>query len=97
MGPLKYILVTPQSHRVHHSDQPEHIDKNFGNFLSIWDFIFGTQVRDFEVYPATGVHDKAVPRPAHATLGHAAIAWGAMLVYPFKVLFSGATPGAQKH
>lgn len=87
MGPLRYILVTPQSHRVHHSMEREHIDKNFGNFLSIWDFMFGTQVRDFDVYPATGVHDKAVPRPVNATPAQAIVAWGAMLVYPFKVLF----------
>ena len=43
MGPLRYILVTPQSHRVHHSIELRHYDQNFGSLFSIWDFLFGTQ------------------------------------------------------
>jgi sterol desaturase/sphingolipid hydroxylase (fatty acid hydroxylase superfamily) len=84
MGPLKYILVTPQSHRVHHSDRPEHQDKNFANMFSIWDFIFRTQCLDFETYPATGVKDKQVPRPVRPTLLGAVAAFGGLLVYPFR-------------
>ena len=57
LGPLKYILVTPQSHRVHHSLQPEHYDKNYGCVFAIWDQMFGTQVRDYEVYPDTGINE----------------------------------------
>jgi sterol desaturase/sphingolipid hydroxylase (fatty acid hydroxylase superfamily) len=86
MGPLKYILVTPQSHRIHHSDLPEHRDKNFANLFSIWDFMFGTQVRDFEVYPQTGVEDKNVPHPERPTLIGALTAYGKMLMYPFGLL-----------
>jgi sterol desaturase/sphingolipid hydroxylase (fatty acid hydroxylase superfamily) len=36
-GPLKYILVTPQSHRIHHSIEKRHVDKNFGTLFTIWD------------------------------------------------------------
>jgi sterol desaturase/sphingolipid hydroxylase (fatty acid hydroxylase superfamily) len=86
LGPLKYLLVTPQSHRVHHSDRPEHKDKNFGNMFAIWDFMFGTQCLDFDVYPATGVEDKGVPRPAAPRLRDVLAAYGSMLVYPFRVL-----------
>ncbi len=57
LGPLKYFLVTPQSHRVHHSLQPEHHDKNYGCVFAIWDHMFGTQVRDYEVYPDTGINE----------------------------------------
>jgi sterol desaturase/sphingolipid hydroxylase (fatty acid hydroxylase superfamily) len=38
----KYILVAPASHRVHHSNNPEHYGKNLGSILIIWDRIFGT-------------------------------------------------------
>jgi len=30
LGPLRYVLVTPQLHRIHHSIEPHHQDKNFG-------------------------------------------------------------------
>ncbi len=55
LGPLRYILVTPQSHRVHHSREPQHWDMNFGGIFSIWDFLFRKQYKGFDEYPATGV------------------------------------------
>lgn len=82
MGPLKYVLVSPQSHRIHHSELPEHRDKNFGNMFSIWDFLFGTQCRDFNSYPPTGTEDKNVPRPVHPSLAGSFTAFGKMLLYP---------------
>jgi len=46
-APIEYIFVTPSHHRVHHSKNPKHIDKNFGSTLIIWDRLFGTfQVED---------------------------------------------------
>lgn len=54
-GLLKYILVTPQSHRIHHSVETRHFDKNFGLTFSIWDHLFGTQCRNYDEYPATGI------------------------------------------
>ena len=39
---LGYLLVTPQSHRVHHSQNAIHYNKNFGGIFSIWDRVFGT-------------------------------------------------------
>lgn len=60
-GVLRYLLVTPQSHRLHHSLRPEHQDKNFGVILSVWDRLFGTLDRDADVYPETGVVDPRFP------------------------------------
>jgi sterol desaturase/sphingolipid hydroxylase (fatty acid hydroxylase superfamily) len=54
-GPLRYLLVTPQSHRIHHSIEPQHRDRNFGVFLSVWDRAFGTQWPGADEYPETGV------------------------------------------
>jgi sterol desaturase/sphingolipid hydroxylase (fatty acid hydroxylase superfamily) len=36
------VLCSPQSHRIHHSKSPEHIDKTFAVIFPIWDVIFGT-------------------------------------------------------
>jgi len=42
LGFLEYFLVTPSHHRVHHSSNPEYLDKNYGDVLIIWDKLFGT-------------------------------------------------------
>ncbi len=41
---LRRILVTPDMHRVHHSDLRQEHDSNYGFALSIWDRIFGTYI-----------------------------------------------------
>ena len=39
---LRWVLVTPDMHRIHHSvDRDEH-DTNYGNLLSIWDRLLGS-------------------------------------------------------
>ena len=38
----KYIFVSPQAHRTHHSVDNKHFNKNFGDTFIIWDRIFGT-------------------------------------------------------
>ncbi|RKF12864.1 sterol desaturase family protein [Roseovarius spongiae] len=39
---LRKVLVTPDMHRVHHSDIRAEHDSNYGFALSVWDRIFGT-------------------------------------------------------
>jgi sterol desaturase/sphingolipid hydroxylase (fatty acid hydroxylase superfamily) len=39
---LRFLLVTPDMHRVHHSVRREEADSNFGFNLSCWDRMFGT-------------------------------------------------------
>jgi sterol desaturase/sphingolipid hydroxylase (fatty acid hydroxylase superfamily) len=41
---LRLFIVTPDMHRVHHSDQRAEHDSNYGFSLSIWDRLFGTYV-----------------------------------------------------
>lgn len=36
------IFVSPAHHRIHHSSDPNHFDKNFGNLFIFWDKLFGT-------------------------------------------------------
>lgn len=38
----KYILVSPAAHRIHHSDNIEHHNKNFGSTFIFWDRMFNT-------------------------------------------------------
>lgn len=46
----------PQWHRIHHSTQPEHFNKNFAAVLPLWDFMFGTAwIPGKDEYPRTGL------------------------------------------
>jgi sterol desaturase/sphingolipid hydroxylase (fatty acid hydroxylase superfamily) len=39
---LRWVVVTPEMHRVHHSALPQETNSNFGFNLPWWDFLFGT-------------------------------------------------------
>ena len=55
---VRGVFVTPRFHRIHHSLEPQHFDKNFGILFSFWDRLFGTAyhpVRD--EWPDTGLGD----------------------------------------
>jgi sterol desaturase/sphingolipid hydroxylase (fatty acid hydroxylase superfamily) len=55
-GPLERIFITPRYHRIHHSVEERHINKNFGAFLQLWDWLFKTRyVPQRDEFPATGV------------------------------------------
>lgn len=48
LGWLEYVLVTPSHHRVHHSTNPQYIDKNFAFLFIFWDKLFGTYAEEKE-------------------------------------------------
>jgi alkylglycerol monooxygenase len=54
MGVLKYVLVTPSHHRVHHASNPEYLDKNYGQTFIFWDRLFGT-FKEEEARPVYGL------------------------------------------
>jgi len=83
-GPLRYLLVTPQSHRVHHGVDPEFRDRNFGFTFSLWDRIFGTQHPDHNVYPETGIDDQSYPHEVAAGPLALLKTFIAQLIYPFR-------------
>ncbi|MGH8251063.1 MAG: sterol desaturase family protein [Steroidobacteraceae bacterium] len=39
---LRWCIVTPSMHRIHHSARREETDSNFGFNLSLWDRVFGS-------------------------------------------------------
>ncbi|MFL0415874.1 sterol desaturase family protein [Sphingomonas sp. 179-A 2A2 NHS] len=41
-GPLRCVLADNRFHRIHHSLEARHFDKNFGAFTTLWDRLFGT-------------------------------------------------------
>ncbi len=88
-GPLRYVLVTPQSHRIHHSDRPEHMDKNFAVLFSFWDRLFGTQWTNYEEYPTTGIDDAVFPH--EKSVGGLRIITNYLwqLAYPFQKIWAG--------
>lgn len=59
LGPFRHLFVSPRFHRIHHSIEPEHADRNFVVVLSVWDRIFGTHIDVDGSLPATGVTDPA--------------------------------------
>jgi len=38
----EHILISPAQHQVHHSIEPRHHNRNYGEVLSVWDWMFGT-------------------------------------------------------
>ena len=39
---MRLLLLSPNMHRVHHSNVKEETDSNYSSVLSFWDRIFGT-------------------------------------------------------
>ena len=48
LGVLDYILVTPSNHRIHHAQNKEYIDANYGGVFILWDRMFGTFIDERE-------------------------------------------------
>lgn len=42
LGPLSRIMTDNRYHRIHHSLQREHHDRNYGALTPFWDWVFGT-------------------------------------------------------
>jgi sterol desaturase/sphingolipid hydroxylase (fatty acid hydroxylase superfamily) len=67
IGSLKYLIITPAYHRVHHSAS-DLCRRNFGTTFSLWDRMFGTYVSPDTVSATTPlglgepVEKKKIPR-----------------------------------
>jgi sterol desaturase/sphingolipid hydroxylase (fatty acid hydroxylase superfamily) len=89
-GFLRYAFVTPQSHRIHHSREERHHDKNFGTLLCIWDRLLGTQWPDHNEYPTTGIADDSFPWEESVRGTHVLSNYFAQLMYPFRQIFKSS-------
>jgi len=63
LGPLTPVIVGPQLHRIHHSADPAHRDRNFAQIFPLFDILGGTWHRPGTgEYPATGLAECATVR-----------------------------------
>ena len=70
---VRFLFVTPDMHRVHHSWRRDETDSNYGFNLSIWDRMFGTYKEDSvdgQAGIAFGIQSKPNPNavPFHKLL-----------------------------
>lgn len=63
LGPLRAVLVDNRFHRIHHSLDEQHWDKNFGAFTTFWDRLFRTAWWPArEEWPDVGLTEVDQPR-----------------------------------
>ncbi len=81
---LRWLVVTPDMHRVHHSVEDDEANSNFGFNLPWWDRLFGTyrdQPRAGHQAMTIGIHKYREPKQ---------VAWlPGMLLLPFKGKITG--------
>ena len=75
---LRWIVVTPDMHRVHHSDLPAEANSNFGFNLPWWDRLFGT----YRAQPSLGHEKMTIGLDAFREAGDLHL--HAMLVQPLR-------------
>jgi sterol desaturase/sphingolipid hydroxylase (fatty acid hydroxylase superfamily) len=76
---LRWVIVTPDMHRVHHSVEEDETNSNFSFNLPWWDRLFGTyraQPRAGQVGMSIGIHGRTDPREVARLDG--------MLLMPFR-------------
>jgi sterol desaturase/sphingolipid hydroxylase (fatty acid hydroxylase superfamily) len=82
-GRLWWLLTSPQYHRIHHSIEPEHRDKNFALFFPLLDVVFGTAYAPRRgEFPETGVEGVEVSTLAD-TFAFPFVSWYRMAMERF--------------
>ncbi|HYJ97743.1 MAG TPA: sterol desaturase family protein [Burkholderiaceae bacterium] len=62
LGPLRYVIVTPNFHHWHHSQDKEALDRNYAAHFAFLDYAFGTAVKADREWPESyGVLGDYVP------------------------------------
>jgi sterol desaturase/sphingolipid hydroxylase (fatty acid hydroxylase superfamily) len=62
----RWILISPHDHRVHHSMDGKHMDKNFAFLLPIWDQLFGTFYAERDEVARIGLDDDYYNKHSYA-------------------------------
>lgn len=63
LGPLRFVITDNRYHRLHHSIEPEHMNRNFASVTPLWDLLFRTMdFPDRKLWPKTGVAGMDEPR-----------------------------------
>lgn len=61
-GPIAWLFCDNRVHRIHHSTDPAHFDRNFGVVTLLWDHIFGTAYWPKAEWPGVGVAGMSAPK-----------------------------------
>ena len=81
---LRWLVVTPDMHRVHHSVEDDEANSNFGFNLSWWDRLFGT----YRDQPRSGHHGMTIGIHGYRTLRE--VSWlPGLLALPFRGRITG--------
>jgi sterol desaturase/sphingolipid hydroxylase (fatty acid hydroxylase superfamily) len=51
LGPLRYLIVTPNFHHWHHSQDQAALDRNYSAHFAFLDYLFGTAVKSDQLWP----------------------------------------------
>lgn len=85
-GPLRLLFASPRFHRWHHTSTDEGGDRNFANFLPLWDRLFGTWYLPLDRHPQHfGIVGDPVPQHFFGQLWHPLRVWRGWL----RTLFPG--------
>jgi sterol desaturase/sphingolipid hydroxylase (fatty acid hydroxylase superfamily) len=63
LGVFRFIFADPRYHRIHHSMEERHFDKNYAAYFAIIDVIFGTAYFPKKEKVKTGIEGEEEPRP----------------------------------
>lgn len=78
-GPFWWLITSPQYHRLHHSIEIKHRDKNFAAYFPILDIVFGTAYKPAkDEYPLSGV-DEGPPVDIKTGIAQPFVGWLGML------------------
>lgn len=75
--PLRWMFVTPEMHRIHHSEEVQEQARNLGDIFPWWDHLFRTYLQD----PAAGQDRMLVGLKGFQN--NESLNLGFMLLYPF--------------
>jgi sterol desaturase/sphingolipid hydroxylase (fatty acid hydroxylase superfamily) len=87
---LRFFIVTPDMHRVHHSVLRREHDRNYGFNLSLWDRLFGTYLGE----PEAGQLGMTIGLPPYQSEAPTRLGWSLWL--PFRMQGSQAREADQK-
>ncbi len=62
LGPLRYVFSDNYFHRIHHSIEEKHHNKNFSAFFPFWDIVFrSAYFPKKDEFPEVGLQDEKQP------------------------------------
>jgi hypothetical protein len=92
LKPLHKLVITPEFHHWHHTNEPEALWSNYSTFLPAWDLVFGTYYMPKDKRPQVYGVDEYIPDGMTEQLLHPMRGMGNPLWvvrHPFKGIAAG--------